>query len=225
MRKPFLIILVFMTWIFLLPCKGFSQDKEDIKTINTEGTSVIVNNDLASARNNAIQDALRKAVEHEVITLIPIKTMASQSQIIRDNIYAKSNEYIHDYRIISEKQYQAVYLVNVRSTLFASSIKNDLQALGLLFVDKKRVPLTVVVVIVRGLKSYSDFVKVKELLKTQMKVIMNIYQRRFEWGMARLDLEIQGTVQSFAGELVKTGHFSLDNTRADQDYVEVTFLK
>jgi hypothetical protein len=225
MRRPFLIILVFMTWIFLLPCKGFSQDNEDIQPVNTEGTSIIINDDLASARNNAIQDALQKAVEHVVITLIPSKTIASQSQIIRDNLYAKSNEYIHDYRIISEKQYQAVYQVNVRSTLFASSIMDDLQALGLLIVEKKKVPVTVVVVLVRGLKSYTDFAKVKELLKTKMKVIMNIYQRRFEWGMASLDLEIQGTVQSFAVELVKTGHFSLDNTRADQNYIEVTFLK
>jgi hypothetical protein len=225
MRRPFLIILVFMTWIFLLPCKGFSQDNEDIQPVNTEGTSIIINDDLASARNNAIQDALQKAVEHVVITLIPTKTIASQSQIIRDNLYAKSNEYIHDYRIISEKQYKAVYQVNVRSTLFASSIMDDLQALGLLIVEKKKVPVTVVVVLVRGLKSYTDFAKVKELLKTKMKVIMNIYQRRFEWGMASLDLEIQGTVQSFAGELVKTGHFSLDNTRADQNYIEVTFLK
>jgi hypothetical protein len=224
MRKPFLIILVFVTWIFLLPCKGFSQDNEDVKSVNTEGTSIIINDDLASARNNAIQDALQKAVEHVVITLIPTKTIASQSKIIRDNLYAKSNEYIHDYRIISEKQYQAVYQVNVRSTLFASSIIDDLQALGLLIVEKTKVPVTVVVILVRGLKSYSDFAKVKELLKTKMKV-MNIYQRRFEWSMARLDLEIQGTVQSFAGELVKTGHFSLDNTRVDQNYIEVSFLK
>jgi hypothetical protein len=91
-------------------------------------------------------------------------------------------------------------------------------------VEKTKVPVTVVVILVRGLKSYSDFAKVKELLKTKMKVV-NIYQRRFEWGMARLDLEIQGTVQSFAGELVKTGHFSLDNTRVDQNYIEVSFLK
>ena len=225
MKSPFFIILVFMTLIFLLPSEAISQDDEDLKTISTEGTSAIVNDDLASARNKAIQDALQKAVEHFVITLIPTKTVASQSQIIRDSLYAKSNEYIHDYRIISEKQYQAVYQVNVRSTLFGSSIMDDLQALGLLSLEKKKVAVSIVVVLVRGLKSCNDFARVKELLKTQMKVIMNIYQRGFEWGIAKLDLEIQGTVQSLAGELVKTGHFSLDTTRMDENYIEVTFLR
>lgn len=225
MKRPFFIILVFLTWIFLLPFEGFSQYNEDIKTVNTEGTGIIINDDLATARNNAIQDALQKAVEHVVLTLVPTKTMASQSQIIKDNLYAKSSEYIHDYRIISEKQYQAVYAVNVRSTLFASSIRGDLQVLELLMLDKKQIPITVVVVTIRGLKSYTDLAKVKELLKTKIKVVMNIYQRRFEWGMARLDLEIQGTVQSLAGELVKTGHFSLDTAHVDQNHIEVTFLK
>jgi len=225
MKRPFFIILVFLTWIFLLPSKGFSQNHEDIKTVNTEGTSIIINDDLASARNNAIQDALQKAVENVVITLVPTKTMASQSHIIRDNLYSKSSEYIHDYRITSEKTYQTVYTVNVRSTLFASSIRDDLQDLGLLIVEKKQVPITVVVLTVRGLKSYTDFAKVKELLKTKMKAVKNIYQRRFEWGMARLDLDIQGTVQSLAGELVKTGHFSLGTAHVDQNYIDVTFLK
>jgi len=224
MKRFFFITLVIMTWVFLLPSEGISRENEDIKAVNTEGTSAIVNDDLASARNNAIQDALQKAVELVVVTLVPAKTTENQSQIIRNNLYAKGSEYIHDYRIISEKQSQAVYVVNVRSSLFVSSIKDDLQALGLL-VGEKKIPVTLVVVLVRGLKSYNDFAGVKELLKTKMKVVMNIYQRRFEWGMARLDLEIQGTVQSFASDLVKTGHFSLNVTRADQNYIEVTFLK
>ncbi|HYA14428.1 MAG TPA: flagellar assembly protein T N-terminal domain-containing protein [Syntrophales bacterium] len=217
-------MLVFLTGILLLPSKGLLQDNEDIKTVNTEGTSTITNDDLANARNNAIQDALQKAVEQVVIILIPDKTISSQSQIIRDNLYAKTMEYIHDYKILSERQYQAAYQVNIRATLFASSIREDLQGLGIL-VLKKQIPITVVFVTVRGLKSYSDFAKVKELLTTKVKAVANIYQRRFEWGVARLDLEIQGTVQSFAGELVKTGHFSLDNTRADQNHIEVTFLR
>jgi hypothetical protein len=102
---------------------------------------------------------------------------------------------------------------------------DDLQALGLLSLEKKKIAVSIVVVLVRGLKSCNDFARVKELLKTQMKVIMNIYQRGFEWGIAKLDLEIQGTVQSLAGELVKTGHFSLDTTRMDENYIEVTFLR
>ncbi|HVO66419.1 MAG TPA: flagellar assembly protein T N-terminal domain-containing protein [Syntrophales bacterium] len=225
MKRFFFIILVFLAWLLLSPSMGLSQDNEDIKTINTEGTSVIINDDLASARNKAIQDALQKAVEQVVITLIPEKTISSQSQIIRDNLYAKTTEYIHDYKILSERQYQAAYQVNIRATLFSGSIRDDLQSLGILTPENRQIPITVVFVTVRGLKSYSDFAKVKEVLKNKMKAVANIYQRRFEWGAVRLDLEIRGTVQSFAGEVLKTGHFSLDKTRTDQNYMELTFLR
>ena len=225
MKKVFFIIILFLIWILLSPAKGLSQDNEDVKTISTEGASLIVNDNLAQARNNAIQDAIQKAVEQVIIALMPEKTASNQAQTIRDNFYTKAMEYIHDYRIISEKQQQTVYMVTVRSTLSVSSIRDDLQGLGILIPENKHIPLTEVSFTVRGLKSYSDYAKVKELLKTKIKAVRNIYLRRFEWGMAGLDLEIQGTVQSFTSELVKTGHFPLDNIRAGQNYIEVTFLR
>ena len=73
--------------------------------------------------------------------------------------------------------------------------------------------------------SQTDYVKVLELIKTKVIGVSNFYQRRFEWGMARLDLDIQVTVQSFKEELIKSGHFSLDINLMDQNYIEVTYLQ
>ena len=79
MNRPFLIVLVFAAWIFLLTAEGFSQDNDNIWTVETEGTGLITNDDLASARNNAINDALRNAVEQAVATLIPLQTLDKRS--------------------------------------------------------------------------------------------------------------------------------------------------
>ena len=106
MNRLFIIVLVFAACTFLLTSEGSSQDDGNIWTVETEGTGLITNNDLASARNNAINDALRNAVEQAVAMLIPLQTLDKRSQAIRDGIYAKGDQYIHDYKISSERQIQ-----------------------------------------------------------------------------------------------------------------------
>jgi predicted transcriptional regulator len=225
MSRLFIIVLIFTASIFLLTSEGFSQDNGNIWTVETEGTGLITNNDLASARNNAINDALRNAVEQAVATLIPGQTLDKRSQAIRDGIYAKSDQYIHDYKISSERQVQKVYAVNVRSAVFIDSIRDDLQTLGLLKMEKNRVPTTEVAVTVKGLTSCADYTRVKELLKTKVKGVRNVYQRQIAWGTARLGLDFQGSAQSFSDELTKTGHFSPIIGLIDQNYFEVSFVK
>ena len=214
-----------MAWIFLLTAEGFSQDSEDTWTVETEGKGLITNDDVASARNNAISDALRNAVEQAVAKLILGQTLDKKSQAMRDGIYGKSDQYIRDYRINSERQVQKVYSVDVRSAVFIDSIRNDLQTLGLLKVEKNRVQATEVTITVKGLTSCADYARVKELLKTGVKGVRNVYQRELTWGTARLNLDLQGSVQSFSDELTKAGHFSPIIALVDQNYFEVTFLK
>jgi hypothetical protein len=225
MNRPFLIALLFTAWIFLLTAEGFSQGNDNIWTVETKGTGLITNNDVAGARKNAISDALRNAVEQAVATLIPGQTLDKKSQAIRGGIYARSDQYIRDYRINSERQVQKVYAVDVRSAVFIDSIRDDLQTLGLLKVEKNRVQATEVALTVKGLTSCADYARVKELLKIRVKGVKNVYQRELTWGTARLSLDLQGTVQSFSDELTKAGYFSPIIGLIDQNYFEVTFLK
>jgi hypothetical protein len=225
MNRLFIGVLVFAACGFLLTTEGIPQADGNIWTVETEGTRVITNNDLASARNNAINNALRNAVEQAVATLDPLQTLDRRSQALRDGIYAKSDQYIHDYKISSERQVQNVYTVNVRSAVFIDSVRDDLQTLGLLKIEKNRVPSTEIAVTVKGLTSCADYVRARELLKTKVKGVRNVYQHQIAWGTARLGLDFQGNVQSFSDELIRTGHFSLIIGFIDQNYFEVTFLK
>jgi hypothetical protein len=225
MKKYFPVILLLAVWIFILPSVAYAQDNRDIQIVDAEGAGLIVNDDFARGRNIAIRNALQKAVEHVVLTLIPSKATVKKSQAIRDHIYARSDKYIHDYRIISEKQIQAVYSVNIRAKLFVASIRDDLQTIGFLKGEKDRIPATAISISIRGIKSCADYMKVLELMKTKVTGVSNLYQRRLEWGMARLDLHIQGTVHTVTDDLTKTGLFSLNQSRMNQNYIEVTYLK
>ena len=131
MNRLLIIVLMIAACTFLRIPEGSSQDDGNIWTVETEGTGLIINNDLASARSNAINDALRSAVERAVASLMPLRTLDNkESQAIRDRIYAKSDQYIHDYKISSERQIPKVYAVNVRSAVFISSIRDDLHSQG-----------------------------------------------------------------------------------------------
>jgi hypothetical protein len=225
MKRYFPIILLLVAWIFILPAAGSAQDNRDIQIVDAEGTGLIVNDDFASGRNIAIRNALQKAVEHVVLTLIPSKATLKESQIIKDHIYAKSDKYIRDYRIISEKQAQSVYSVNIRVKVFIASIKDDLQAIGLINIKNNRISATAISISVGGIKSCADYIKVLELMKTKVTGVNNLYLRRLEWGIAMLDLDIQGTVQELKDDLTKIEHFSVNQSGMDQNYIEVTYVK
>jgi len=225
MKRILFIVLLLAAVIFFLFSWGFAEDGKDYQVVDSEGTGAILNDDPAKARNTAVRDALNKAVDRVVATLIPSGILAKKAKVIREGINAKRDEYIHDYRILSEKQIQAFYVVNVRTTVYVNGIKGDLQSLGFLKAEKIALPATGIAITVRGIKSCTDYVSVKEILKKKVRGVRNIHQRRFAWGMARLDLDIDGTVQSLRDNLARTGYFSLDVSRRDQSHIEATYLK
>jgi hypothetical protein len=88
----------------------------------------------AISRDNAVKDALRKAVEQAVGVMLSSETIVENSALVRDSIYSKSQGYIKQYKIVKEApvQIQNVYVVTVLAVIGVSDLKNDLSALGLL---------------------------------------------------------------------------------------------
>ena len=227
MRKKFCSVALIASCMFLvLFSEGFSQTNGEVRIVDAEGTGVITNDNIEHARNNAIRDALKKAVEHVVLTLIPQNTAAEKSQVIRDGVYAKYEDYIHDYRIVDERQVPPHYKVSIKSKLSVGDIKDNLRALGLLTAAMNGGPFVKAVISVQGIESYADYAKIRELLVTRIRGVRNCHPQRMEHGMARLIVTIQGgNIRSLTNELIKTGQFSLDTLREDQDYIALTFLK
>ncbi|OGW67694.1 MAG: hypothetical protein A3H49_09205 [Nitrospirae bacterium RIFCSPLOWO2_02_FULL_62_14] len=86
----------------------------------------------AIARDNAIQDALRKAVEQAVGTMVSSETLVENFQVVRDNIYNKSQGYVKEYKVVKESPGKDLYAVTISATVSTENLKNDLGALGLL---------------------------------------------------------------------------------------------
>lgn len=80
---------------------------------------------------------------------------------------------------------------------------------------------------VRGLKSYSDFILLKDALKTEARGVHEVFLRKMESGTAKMDLQIEGSALSLADELAtaKFQGFSLEITNVSQNSLEANMVK
>jgi hypothetical protein len=82
-------------WLVLaLLCGSMPAFGQQSQTVTAEGVGAVFGNDRAIARDQAIQDALRKAVEQAVGTLVSSETMVQNFQTLNDKIYTQTQGYI-----------------------------------------------------------------------------------------------------------------------------------
>lgn len=92
------------------------------------GEAAIVNGDKIKAKEDARKRALREAVAQVAGTMISSDTLASNSQLISDRIYANSAGYVRKYEVLSAKEEANVMTVTVRAEVGTAELDKDLQA-------------------------------------------------------------------------------------------------
>jgi hypothetical protein len=129
---------------------------------SAEGVGVIVDNNTALARDQAIQDALRLVVEQAAGTMVSSETLVQNYEVLRDQIYAKSQGYIQRYEVTGESIQDNLYKVTIQASVAAGNLKNDIQALGLLMA-RKNMPRVMIMVAEQnvGMHAYSYWWGVK----------------------------------------------------------------
>jgi hypothetical protein len=86
-------------------------------------------------RDAALHDAMRQAVEQAVGTLIDSQTLVQNNMVLKDEIYAKSQGYIRDYTILSEKQAGGLFILQANVTVDSqpnSALMTKLQRLKII---------------------------------------------------------------------------------------------
>ncbi|MEO0073877.1 MAG: flagellar assembly protein T N-terminal domain-containing protein [candidate division WOR-3 bacterium] len=117
----------------------------------TEGTEVLTEGVAAItagidiARDQALRDALRKAVEQGVGTYINSETRVQNFQFLFDRIYSQASGYVSSYRVIGETREADLYRVIVRARVKLDKIEDDLRAIGILVQEQGRPRLLVVI--------------------------------------------------------------------------------
>ncbi|MCI0615239.1 flagellar assembly protein T N-terminal domain-containing protein [bacterium] len=124
MKKTFIVIALFVC--FALPLIA-----QDTKQITADGVATI-GSDPAAARDKAIEDALRRAVEQAVGTIVESETAVEKYQLLSDRIYSHSSGYVKNYSVVSEKQEGNLLRVTISADVSTGALTNDLSGIGLL---------------------------------------------------------------------------------------------
>ena len=147
-QKRFIQLGVLFLFLLISAGSGSAQH-ESVKTIVSIG---MAGGQSPQARDIAINDALRNAVEQGVGTYISSETTVEQMTLVEDRIYSESRGYIKSYEIIEEGVREDIYQVKISAVVKMEQLADDLESIGLL-IRKKRNPRVMVVVYSKELHS------------------------------------------------------------------------
>ncbi|MDZ7377199.1 MAG: hypothetical protein ONB13_11350 [candidate division KSB1 bacterium] len=100
------------------------------QTVIAKGVATVFGEDKGLARDQAINDALRKAVEQTLGTFVQASTLVQNSMVIEDNILAWSDGYVRSHRIVSEGMADAsTYEVTIEAVVELANLRNDWESL------------------------------------------------------------------------------------------------
>ena len=101
-------------------------EADEVRTVTAEGVGAILSGDVALARERAIKDAQRNAVELTVGVLIDAKTINQNYTLIKDEIYARSSGYVQDYKILDEWQEAGLLRLIIQARVTTAPLQKDL---------------------------------------------------------------------------------------------------
>ncbi len=119
--KLFIFSLTFLV-IFLL----FYNVGKASTTVIAEGVGEIIHEKKARARDEALNDAFRRAIEKVIGTYVSSETKTRNMKLIKDEIFLHSQGYITNFEIISEQEQEGVYKVKIKAWVKPVPLKKDL---------------------------------------------------------------------------------------------------
>jgi hypothetical protein len=110
----------------------------EVKKVRATGQAVIYQNDLAAARDKALDDARRKAVEQAVGAMISSSTVTENFELLEDKIFSQSAGYVRSYVVVDEsRDADGIYSVTIDCEVSAGKIDSDLAAIQNLLAQKE----------------------------------------------------------------------------------------
>lgn len=215
---PVFIFFLFAVMIFC-PSLSLGEERGRTQVFETEGIAAVIGSDLARARDGAVRDALQKAVTRATGQWLAPQDMGRKYEILSELIYDRAEEFTQDFRILFEISDQDIYSVTVRATIFSDRIRKDLQELGLINPPVQNPTVTRILLTIRGIRTYNDYIRLRGMLKERIPGIREAVLREVSWGLARFDIAAEGTVAAVAERLRKK--LAADIQHQDDRFLEL----
>lgn len=128
LRHMLATVLVVVSLILPVHARTVSPDAQ---VVTAAGEAEIVATE-AVARQQAINQALRTAIEQVVGVFVNAQTKVSNFEVLDDTIYTKADGFVSEHRVVGEGKKNGVYWVQVQATVSVLPLAERLKALGVL---------------------------------------------------------------------------------------------
>ncbi len=123
-----IVLLISLILAFILSSFVFSQ--QATRKVTSTGVAGIFSNDIGLARDQALNDAIRKAVEQTLGMFVQSSTLVENSMVVEDNILTWSRGYVRNYKVLREGRTAGdSYEVTIEAEVELANLKNDWEGL------------------------------------------------------------------------------------------------
>jgi hypothetical protein len=116
----------------MLTVPGLSAWAQETKTVSAEGVASIQGGARDIARDAAIEDAQKRAVEQAIGILIDSQTHVENYQLISDKILSQTKGYIKRYNVTGETVDSNLLRVRINAEVALGRLTDDLTGIGIL---------------------------------------------------------------------------------------------
>jgi hypothetical protein len=125
-------IRLFGVLCLFLAASALSVSAQETKTVTAEGVAGIQGNAKDIARDAAIEDAQKRAVEQAIGILIDSQTQVENYQLISDKILSQTKGYITRYNVAGETEDSGLLRVRINAEVSLGKLTDDLSGIGIL---------------------------------------------------------------------------------------------
>ncbi len=133
------------TCFLLLVSLLFPQRALALKTVQSAGIGVILQKNVAAARERALEKAFSAAVEETVAGLFYFADITHYNDALREILSHDPMEYIDRYRILTDLRQDNLYKVEVEAAVSEEKIKGRLAEVGLIRYEGKTLALALLI--------------------------------------------------------------------------------
>jgi hypothetical protein len=135
--SSFLFILSFLFFFAVAPSLSIASDavaeEGEVRVVKATGYGTVTGSNVVDARNMAITDALRKAVEQAVGTVVSSETMVESYRVLKETVYTRSDGFVRSYEILNELQGKNIYTVILSAVVETGAIMDNLDRTGVAY--------------------------------------------------------------------------------------------
>ena len=129
--KPIGILLVAAAFLWVWCCPVPAQEDPSVSIVEVVGSGAIHGDDMASARKQAILNALVSAVAAVTVEFQPFQRQVEKFKLFNELLYDQTDRFIKDYKVMTEYLSGNNYRAIVQATVMKDRIKEALLSANL----------------------------------------------------------------------------------------------